>query len=232
MAGRKRSRLDNSTDEAKRHKLAHPDRTPAIRVTRAMDPGVAEAVLMITELLENILLFLPMKDALLAQRVSRKWNAVISESSALQKKLFFLAEETTSRWCFQFVDDDRNCRVTKVDPNAAVDKRGWRDAANHRVTRCVTDVAMFNPLLLRDKRRQTICVVFSAGANLWVPPVEVPPYASYYKMLLTQPPLREATAYHETHSHPRYEYQHQKDQVENEAGLTALDLVTSGRMAE
>ncbi|KAK3710852.1 hypothetical protein LTR37_010076 [Vermiconidia calcicola] len=206
-------------------------------VTRATHCGVAEAVLLTTELLEKILLFLPMKDALFAQRVSRKWNAVISESIALQKKLFLLPEKTTNRVRFEFEHGDRNCRITKVDPNTAVDNRGVRDTANHLVVRRVTDVAIFNPLLLHDpfglhpiSRRTRLG--YPAGAHFGLPPVELPRQASFYKMLLTQPPLRKATAYHVNHIHRRCENQHRGDKVENEAGLTALDLVTSGRLVE
>ena len=50
--------------------------------------GPAQQVLNTTELLENILSFLPMPHVLGKSRVSRKWKAVIDNSPALQDKLF------------------------------------------------------------------------------------------------------------------------------------------------
>lgn len=50
--------------------------------------GPAQQVLNTTELLENILFFLPMPHVLGKSRVSRKWKAVIDNSPALQDKLF------------------------------------------------------------------------------------------------------------------------------------------------
>lgn len=55
-------------------------------------------VLSTTELLEMILLQLPLKDLLLAQRVSTKWKAVIDASPDLQKALFF--QPATSQIAF------------------------------------------------------------------------------------------------------------------------------------
>jgi hypothetical protein len=48
----------------------------------------AEKVLCLVELLELILLDLPMRDLLLAQRVCRQWRACIRSSSRLKQKLF------------------------------------------------------------------------------------------------------------------------------------------------
>ncbi|KAK0936811.1 hypothetical protein LTR29_011585 [Friedmanniomyces endolithicus] len=48
---------------------------------------VSNAVLLTTELLENVLRPLPAKDLLLAQRVSRQWRDVIAGSRQLQQLL-------------------------------------------------------------------------------------------------------------------------------------------------
>ncbi|KAK5712595.1 hypothetical protein LTR17_017910 [Elasticomyces elasticus] len=45
-----------------------------------------------TELLEHILVFVPARDVLLAQRVSRRWQAVVTESPSLQELLLFTGE--------------------------------------------------------------------------------------------------------------------------------------------
>src|SRR5207253_420563 len=49
----------------------------------------AAPVLEIPELLEAILFRLPIRDLLLAQRVSRQWRDIISNSLSLQQALFF-----------------------------------------------------------------------------------------------------------------------------------------------
>ena len=60
--------------------------------------SVSNAVFLTTELLENILGFLPMRDLLLAQRVCRKWRDVITENTRLQQNLFLEAERPTVAW--------------------------------------------------------------------------------------------------------------------------------------
>ena len=54
------------------------------------DSAAVAAVFATTELLEDILMHIDMKTVLLAQRVNRKFNGVISSSPWLQKKLFML----------------------------------------------------------------------------------------------------------------------------------------------
>jgi len=62
--------------------------------TRAMTKAsLSNAVFLTTELLENVLHRLPMRDLLLAQRVCRKWRSVITENTEMQPDLFFLQKE-------------------------------------------------------------------------------------------------------------------------------------------
>ncbi|KAF7195314.1 hypothetical protein HII31_03206 [Pseudocercospora fuligena] len=58
----------------------------------------AGAVFATTELLENILRYLPMKDLLLDQRVCKKWQAVILRSKEMQQQLFFQPREAQHKW--------------------------------------------------------------------------------------------------------------------------------------
>ena len=58
--------------------------------------GACAKVFAITELLEKVLLQLPNKDLLLAQRVNQSFYHTISESPALQQKLFYTAKDTHS----------------------------------------------------------------------------------------------------------------------------------------
>ena len=51
--------------------------------------SAVDRVLGTTELLENILLFLPLRDILLANRISARFRDVMNESSMVRKALFF-----------------------------------------------------------------------------------------------------------------------------------------------
>ncbi|KAF2656964.1 hypothetical protein K491DRAFT_714862 [Lophiostoma macrostomum CBS 122681] len=60
--------------------------TPAAKARRPPTPKPLEIV----ELLEQILLHLPQRDLLLAQRVCRRWHAVINSSKHIQQALYLL----------------------------------------------------------------------------------------------------------------------------------------------
>ena len=67
----------------------------------------SNAVLLTTELLENILRSLPAKDLLLAQRVSLKWRDVIAGSRQLQQLLSVLRPPPTPCCAMQTKKWDR-----------------------------------------------------------------------------------------------------------------------------
>lgn len=68
-------------------------------ITRSQTLSAARnAVLHTTELLENILYFLPMKDLLFAQRVCTKWRELIHRSIPLQEALFLRPRELAVYW--------------------------------------------------------------------------------------------------------------------------------------
>ncbi|KAK5677249.1 hypothetical protein LTS10_010438 [Elasticomyces elasticus] len=91
----------------------------------------------ITELLENILLHLPLIDLLFSQRVCKTWHNVVSGSSKIQKALFFTPgtkEDATTRngvqtYCCVFGRVFRGCQSFTLNPllrasNAKGDMRG------------------------------------------------------------------------------------------------------------
>lgn len=170
------------------------------------------------ELLEMILLQLPVVDILLAQRVNKTWQATIANSPKLQRALFFRP-----------VDDpvvSNFCRPATVDCEA----RGWcitRDRGScergehhyppvwqvaNRPTKSY-DAVFINPFIFRVA--PALCPWGVIGPN------EVPfetadatkkrerrlsgsairPEASWRKMLLTQPPMLEAFVHHERAQH-------------------------------
>lgn len=66
-------------------------------------------VLSTVELLENILLQLPMKDILLAQKVSRHFQTLITASPALQQALFFRPLQITCT-------EDASITIHRINP--------------------------------------------------------------------------------------------------------------------
>ena len=64
--------------------------SPKATPTPAYKDTAGTAIVGTTEILEMILVLLDMKTLLLAQRVSKKFMAVIKQNSQLQKRLFFL----------------------------------------------------------------------------------------------------------------------------------------------
>lgn len=139
---------------------------------------------MTTELLESILRFLPMKDLLLAQRVSHKWKAVITGNTELQQLLFMAPKESTSRWQTWW-----STNLTKLLVGASPDK-------DHRIVDC----GQPNPLLFHDGQKDVIMarVEFGDDMELIVPLPRLMAYArqspkpSFYNMLICQPPLKDA----------------------------------------
>lgn len=65
-----------------------------------------QAVFQTTELLENILVHLPMRDILVTQRVCQKFDAVIKGSVSIQQKLFSRPYEKGELWQFTKYPDD------------------------------------------------------------------------------------------------------------------------------
>jgi hypothetical protein len=71
-------------------------RSPSVEVQFKSDAG--DRIAKIPELVEIILLHLPVRDLLLAQRVSTTFKAVIDKSQPIQRALFLLPENVPSRF--------------------------------------------------------------------------------------------------------------------------------------
>ncbi|KAI7342145.1 hypothetical protein KC354_g16577 [Hortaea werneckii] len=85
------------TAAIKRRRRTDFGNSPMITRSQALS-AARNAVLHTTELLENILYFLPMKDLLFAQRVCTKWRELIQRSVPLQEALFFRPRELGVYW--------------------------------------------------------------------------------------------------------------------------------------
>ncbi|KAK5723108.1 hypothetical protein LTR17_013978 [Elasticomyces elasticus] len=98
MAGTKRRQDDETRTSKKLRTASTPSRAVTRQTTRHAAAAPINAVLLTTELLEDILHNLPMKDLLLAQRVSRKWRDLICQSIILQQQLFLRPREAAFAW--------------------------------------------------------------------------------------------------------------------------------------
>ncbi|KAK4956876.1 hypothetical protein LTR10_006405 [Elasticomyces elasticus] len=113
MAGGKRRRDDTfkPSRDSKKDKANISSARPTTRLTTKH--SAFNAVFLTTELLENILGQLPMKDLLLAQRVSRKWRDVIVQSKGMQQQLFMLPIEAEYVWDLSIAEDSDWFEITR-----------------------------------------------------------------------------------------------------------------------
>ncbi|KAK5697849.1 hypothetical protein LTR97_006807 [Elasticomyces elasticus] len=187
MAGSKRRRDDDVFKPSREPRTHEPNLSAARRATRLTTKHSAfNAVLLTTELLEHILSQLPMKDLLLAQRVSRKWRDVIAQSKELQQQLFMLPIEAELVWDRSFTEDGEWSELTRFRGD-----KSYRRPGDYEHTFKSGDI---NELLLIVDDYQDIWDKTSEGSaseyakfrpNL--PPLDNPE-ASWRRMLLTQPP--------------------------------------------
>lgn len=129
--------------------------------------SAAAQVLTTVELLEQILLRLDMKTLLLSQRVSLGWNAAISQSSMLNKKLFFkpaarkdllelrmLEEELHPNTLFN-LEENLDSNISQVDMgkiwNVWCMGEEIRDIRGRFITFGDCETIVYNPLLLRQQ---------------------------------------------------------------------------------
>ncbi|KAK5705721.1 hypothetical protein LTR17_021409 [Elasticomyces elasticus] len=225
MAGTKR-RADELSDGERAHNrldTRYGTVKPMTRSnTQSRKEGVSDAVLLTTELLENILHHLPMKDLLLAQRVSRKWQGVIDQSKRLQQQLFFAPKQSRSCWEFEPGDDE--------DESEMAVQRGFRKitTAEHYERKeqgdpWVYELGELNTLLFRSDNFKLDERVEDGGYESFVSPWCMPvrdKHASWRRMLITQPSVTRVSTLFEFA--PAFEY---CDQVfGGRTGVTAGDL--------
>ncbi|CAK1360637.1 unnamed protein product [Cercospora beticola] len=83
-----------------------PEQAPPLvastRVTRLMKlDSVRQAVFTTAELLENIILLLPVRSIYSAYRVCNQWKALVDTSKAVKEKLFLLPSTPKQKWKFE-----------------------------------------------------------------------------------------------------------------------------------
>ncbi|KAK5680168.1 hypothetical protein LTS10_007095 [Elasticomyces elasticus] len=200
MARGKRRRDDafKPSIASKKHKANISSARPTTRLTTKH--SAFNAVLLTTELLEHILSQLPMKDLLLAQRVSSEWRDVICQSPLLQQQLFFLARREEFVW-----------NLTLPDAKTGSGHTLTRLSANtyHR-----TPDSYPNAIHAGDSNEMTVQLIdmynlFDSALNVdkGLPPDTLElnckllafsrPTASWRKMFITQPPTHSISTHFE-----------------------------------
>ncbi|KAK5125856.1 hypothetical protein LTR85_012132 [Meristemomyces frigidus] len=184
MTRSKRSRSPDAPETAP-HKRAHTSTSaPASRniTTRSMSrTSVSNAVFLTTELLENILRFLPARTLLQALRVCRKWRDVITQSPPIQETLFLKQERPTIAWKWSCKSHDKY-RMDRLADLPTVEPR-YNDN--------ITLSARLNSMVLKDDR-------FNGYSTAETAPGEIFGFAgdacwrlkegSWRRMFVTQPP--------------------------------------------
>ena len=204
------------------------------RVTRR---ATFEAVLLTTELLKNILQYLPAKDLLLAQRVSKKWRAVVTENDALQKVLFLAPQEPSYRWRYKVSRSAGEYSFSKINARAKL----GNDGAYGQVFDC----GRLNSLLFQrrnldveiDERasQRGETVRFWRLHSIFGHDRRAPSEASYHAMFITQPPVQKANMLLDIEFiGSRYRVQRTRvaTHTSRPRGLRIMDLITTARGME
>jgi hypothetical protein len=132
--------------------------------------AIRSAVFGTAELFEQILLQVDMKTLLLSQRVNTQWRDTITDSPALQKKLFF--KPGTFGEAKEFVQADEH--HGRIFITLTPEYRVWK------LTEPAQPTAIVNPLLLRCP--------WLCPAELGLKDAAPDEHASWMKMLYIQPP--------------------------------------------
>lgn len=185
----------------------------------AKQRGLSDTVFLATELLEKILLQLPMKDLLLAQQVCRKWKAVISESRDLQTALYLLPSETLFRWNYQFSPKAKLTRISLSTPHQY----------NVEGTSYMYSIATLNSLLCKEiyavDIHNKVAILRYDGFQFNRSLAVGSPTASWQEMFLTQPPITKASvACYFRGQSPAYHAPGWID-VANSAGIKMWDII-------
>lgn len=147
----------------------------------------AARVFAIGELLEAILLELPIKDLLLSQRINKNCKRAVDSSTRIRKALFLIPGDA----------EDTNVETVPHGPDLTPVKPGpvgrlsaqLAEKCNFREIDAVKKSGVaFNPLII-CRLDVTIGWFPNTRAYLQLPLLDLPEYASCFRMFTTQPPI-------------------------------------------
>ncbi|KAK4498534.1 hypothetical protein PRZ48_011192 [Zasmidium cellare] len=164
-----------------------------------------------TELLEPILLNLSLEDIVVVQRVRKRWHAVITGSSVIQKALFF---QPTEDFQLRLVEDrglkPGVCKDQWDCPGYGALTREF-DTSPGAITRWAIDIGdsreyriLVNPVLGVERPWNQIYFPEDnkyKNGDKFQSKAHKRKEASWKNMLFAQPPLQEILAQHRTHFH-------------------------------
>ncbi|KAK3619616.1 hypothetical protein LTR56_023901 [Elasticomyces elasticus] len=167
----------------------------------------------IAELLEKILLGLPLRDLLLSQRVCRTWCGSVKQTSLIRRALFLKPSTTTTIiphlvYGSEWEHEIHWCRDTYIEPLPFMCRGKIFPTLNPLAFNYLSDHDPFCRLRLTSD--ELLGQVAGSTSS-----------ASIGDMYLTHPPMREAWLHCKY-----YTYASCCHQFRNEAGLTVKDLVT------
>ncbi|GIZ45881.1 hypothetical protein CKM354_000902900 [Cercospora kikuchii] len=147
----------------------------------------AARVFAIGELLEAILLELPIKDLLLSQRINKDCKRAVDSSTRIRKALFLNpgdAEDTN----VETVPPGPDLTPVKPVPVGRLSAQLAEKWGFGEIDAVKKSSLAFNPLII-CRLAFTISWVTNTRAYLQLPLLDLPEYASCFRMFITQPPI-------------------------------------------
>ncbi|KAK4902735.1 hypothetical protein LTR27_000674 [Elasticomyces elasticus] len=232
MPGTKRPRAED--DEAPRKKGKQHTAQPAARTvsTRSMTrTSVFNAVFQTTELLENILYFLPLKGLVVAQMVCSKWRDVITQVEHFRQALFLEPAVPKAAWKWTMDSMDCYCHtLEKLDVMPSLSS-----AAKH--PNRIAIQAKLHPFLEFTSLRADLDMLQNASGEI----VQFKDDArwrhkagSWRAMFVTQPPALSITGEYSSGDGPtgKHSWACHPCDLYSPTGLTMAHLVDHGLMLE
>lgn len=149
---------------------------------------VADAALGTYELLENILLYLPLTDLLLAQRVNKDWRAVVDRSERILQALFFRTAHDALLSCS--FDKQNMLNFTCTNPTPA-NSSSPKPTLNPLITGFLVAPTIWSERLLYDPMNPSGEWEEMLGDDDKFNDTVLHPDASWKRMFLTQPAICE-----------------------------------------
>ncbi|KAM0714425.1 hypothetical protein Q7P37_010212 [Cladosporium fusiforme] len=168
-APRKKAKATTNTAETTK-----PSDATTLRTTRSMKRtntvAARQAVLQTNELLDAILVNLPMKQLFVAQRVCKRFKAVIAATPAIQEKMFLRSKKEEDLEVWTMLGPERKCTPLAFNPMLVPDQSDWYEAMSSGEA---IESWLNDPTLLRDQTRKSFLHLYITNppcrkADVWL----------------------------------------------------------------